>query len=475
MGMCGKHYQDAYRRRQTEGDSGQEEFGTDPEGDMPESDRQHEDKTGGGIEVEGRQEGQGQSGGQSEGQSEEGQEEEGQGQGQEDVDYWGMGGEEGNEDDGGQGQGEGDGEEEGDGEGEGGQPSEMPAPPEAPGIEGREDTAMDSSWEEMGKAIGRETERDERSKWLPVYEQCREIISRLEKERKEAPAGPGYTPSEMPGFDEIDYDKIGPVHSVFGEMLEELSLLENVVLIGPAGSGKTSAARKAAEALGLDYYSHGAIFSKHETLGYLDAKGERAITAMYRWATNPNGGVLNFDELDGSLPKAITPLHELLDNRSVEFPGGLVVELTDRHLVVASMNTYGTGASRLYVGRNALDQASLDRFVQIECGYDNAYEKAIFGYGAEDKFSKRRREWIDEVQLTRQAVDNLRKERVVSMRASRRGVRAIESGQKLTTARKKRYLFSGLDDGQIRQIRQEMRRIEEEAKAKEAKAETEGQ
>ena len=56
------------------------------------------------------------------------------------------------------------------------------------------------------------------------------------------------------------------------------------------------------------------------------------------------------------------------------------------------------------------------------------------------------------------------------MRASRRGVRAIESGQKLTTARKKRYLFSGLDDGQIRQIRQEMRRIEEEAKA-----ETEGQ
>ena len=68
--------------------------------------------------------------------------------------------------------------------------------------------------------------------------------------------------------------------------------------------------------------------------------------------------------------------------------------------------------------------------------------------------------------MTRQAVENLSKEHGVSMRATRRGVSAIEAGQKLTAARKKRFLYSGLDAGQVSQIRNEMSKIEEKAKAK---------
>ena len=140
--------------------------------------------------------------------------------------------------------------------------------------------------------------------------------------------------------------------------------------------------------------------------------------------------------------------------------------MTDKHLAAACMNTNGHGGNRQYAARNTLDQATLDRFVAIEMGYDNKFEKAIFGYDHEDEYTDRRREWIDEVQLTRQAVENLNKEHLVSMRATRRGVSAIETGQKLTAARKKRYLYSALDAGQITQIRNEMVNIEEKAKAK---------
>ena len=260
--------------------------------------------------------------------------------------------------------------------------------------------------------------------------------------------------------------KLPPVHSCFRDVLAEFAIGENVALIGPAGSGKTSGIKLAADILGLNYYSHGAVYSKGETMGYLDAKGDRAITALYRWATDPNGGVLNMDEMDSSLPKALTPLHEVLDNRRIEFAGGVEVFLTDKHLAAACMNTCGHGGNRQYSARNNLDDATLDRFVAVEMGYDSKFEKAIFGYAHQDEFTERRREWIDEVQLTRQAVENLSKEHVVSMRATRRGVSAIEAGQKLSAARKKRFLYSGLDAGQVSQIRNEMVSIQDKAKAK---------
>ena len=45
--------------------------------------------------------------------------------------------------------------------------------------------------------------------------------------------------------------------------------------------------------------------------------------------------------------------------------------------LIAAANTWGTGPSALYVGRNQLDAAFLDRFAQIEVDYDRKLELSI--------------------------------------------------------------------------------------------------
>ena len=165
-----------------------------------------------------------------------------------------------------------------------------------------------------------------------------------------------------------------PPHEVFYSLFKWLSLGENVALIGPAGSGKTSAVRAAADLLGLDYYSVGACQTPYELTGFVSASGDRVETSFSRFCQN--GGVFLFDELDGSSPKALTVLHEALDNRRLTLPGGESIELHPSCLIVASANTWGRGADRTYVGRNALDGATLDRFVQLAMGYDEVFESA---------------------------------------------------------------------------------------------------
>lgn len=480
LGLCGKCYMQAYRARETGGEGGTPQGEADGDREVQPDEGNPGTGTGADRDAQPGEGGSGGSGDQPEGlpDSPDGGEGGGEASGEGEGDQPGSGsgdeggeGGEGGEGEGGEGE-EGEGDEGGEGEGGEGEGDEVPEPPvqpPPPGIDDRSKTDMDRAWEEMGRGINRETEQQERAKWVDYGHAVDAHIADLNRRIKDASASggggfPDYTPGEFgPG---VKVPKDLTAHIAFIDILREFALGENVALVGPAGSGKTSGIVQAAKVLGLEYYSHGAVYSKAETLGYLDAKGDRAITALYRWATNPDGGVLNFDEMDGSLPKALTPLHELLDNRRIEFPGGLVVHLTDKHLCAACMNTYGHGASRQYVARNALDGATLDRFVTIECGYDSAFEKLIFGYNGEDKFADRRREWIDEVQFTRAAVDDLRKQHIVSMRATRRGCAAIEAGQRLTAARKRRYLFSGLDDGQVKAITKRAGELKAAAAAK---------
>jgi hypothetical protein len=44
---------------------------------------------------------------------------------------------------------------------------------------------------------------------------------------------------------------------------------------------------------------------------------------------------------------------------------------------MATANTYGTGAGAMYVGRNQLDAATLDRWYIVNMDYDKAFEERI--------------------------------------------------------------------------------------------------
>lgn len=72
----------------------------------------------------------------------------------------------------------------------------------------------------------------------------------------------------------------------------------NIWLAGPAGSGKTYAAKTVAAALDLAFHFNGALSMPHELLGFIDAGG-RYHRTPFREAYE-HGGIYLFDEVDGS-------------------------------------------------------------------------------------------------------------------------------------------------------------------------------
>ena len=147
-------------------------------------------------------------------------------------------------------------------------------------------------------------------------------------------------------------------HPVFVKVLAALSVRENMYLVGPAGSGKTTIATQAAEALGLPFYSTGAVGMASQL--YME-------TDLYR--AYVNGGVFLFDEVDASSAQALLAFNAILANDIAAFPCGTVKRHPD-FVVIAAANTFGNGADAQYIGRNQLDSAFLDRFMFVTMDYD---------------------------------------------------------------------------------------------------------
>ena len=148
-----------------------------------------------------------------------------------------------------------------------------------------------------------------------------------------------------------------------------------VYLVGPAGTGKSHTLKDIAESLELDFYSTNAIQDVYTGLkGFIDAGGEYHETEFYKAFTN--GGLFLIDEMDASIPEALTTINTAIANRFFEFPNGRVDAHPDFRIVAAG-NTYGNGADELYTGRMVLDSASLDRFTVLKFDYDERVELFI--------------------------------------------------------------------------------------------------
>ena len=190
-----------------------------------------------------------------------------------------------------------------------------------------------------------------------------------------------------------------------------------VMLVGPAGSGKTTACLHVADALGLPFYTNGALTGAHELTGYKDAAGQYHTTA-FRQAFE-HGGVYLMDELDRSDAAAVLALNSALANGFMAFPDRPEpVKAHPDFVPLVAANTYGRGADRLYVGANQLDAATLDRFATLSWDYDETLERAITGDDA----------WVSYVQAARKAASELKIRHVISPRASRAGAGQRRAG-----------------------------------------------
>ena len=248
--------------------------------------------------------------------------------------------------------------------------------------------------------------------------------------REEVPA-PRTLTVTLAGRDPVTLDR---QHERFPLLLAAAGAGVHVLLVGPAGTGKTSAAASAAKALGIPFeaISVGPQTSKADLLGFVDAGGTFHDTPLVR--AFRDGGLFLIDELDAGHPGVLTTLNAALAGDWLSTPAGMIA----RHAgfrCVASANTWGTGASRDYVGRNPLDAATLDRFASVLWPIDEGLEAAMIGVpapardfdvlagGALDPAA-----WLARVRSVRAEVERQQVRAVISPRAAKAGVALFAAG-----------------------------------------------
>ncbi len=179
----------------------------------------------------------------------------------------------------------------------------------------------------------------------------------------------------------------GKAHASFERALRLAACRKNILLVGPAGSGKTHLAEQIAQALGLPFafISCTAGMSEGQLLGRLVPTGDAGKFEHLRSdfvRCYEEGGVFLFDELDAADSNTLLVLNSALANGKMAVPNRPDKPFATKHpdfVCLAAANTFGTGADRQYVGRNQLDESTLDRFRigQIEMDYDPEIEKAL--------------------------------------------------------------------------------------------------
>ena len=242
-----------------------------------------------------------------------------------------------------------------------------------------------------------------------------------------------------------EYKDAGVQHKQFPLILTLIGNKIKCALIGGAGGGKTTTCENVAEFLGLKYYYSPTVYEPYSLIGFMDANGDYVETQFFEWYTK--GGLFLFDDTDRSIPKALTAIHAGIDNGKMAFPHGLFEQHPDC-VCIFTMNTYGRGQDRQYVGANQLDGATMDRVAKVNFDYDEDLE-IIWA----DPQSDKENEYIAQVQAWRKACYDLRIQHIISPRASINGCTALRAGVDIKTVHEL-FIWGGLEIEQKRKIKE---------------------
>jgi len=217
----------------------------------------------------------------------------------------------------------------------------------------------------------------------------------------------------------------GVQHMQFNKVLQTLNCGLNVFMVGSAGTGKTTIAERAAQALGLEFsaQSFNAQSSKSDLVGFMTANGVYVGTEFRK--RFEFGGVYLMDEIDNANPNILGTLNAALANGYMAFPDGMV-KRHDGFVAIAAGNTYGNGATAQYVGRNPIDGATKDRFVFMDILIDENVEDAMMQ--AEGLDASVLAKWTNIVRSARKNVTSHGLQVIVSPRSARDGARLLKAG-----------------------------------------------
>lgn len=146
-----------------------------------------------------------------------------------------------------------------------------------------------------------------------------------------------------------------------------------VLLIGGAGSGKTTLGEQVCENLEMKFHS---ISMTRQTtlshlLGFISVNGTYIPSTLRKCFEG--GGFMLIDEIDAADPNVLLCLNTI-ENGYISFPDKLVKCHSDFRLV-ATANP--ADEHSIYTGRTKLDAATLDRYDIIDVERDDLLEKTL--------------------------------------------------------------------------------------------------
>lgn len=174
----------------------------------------------------------------------------------------------------------------------------------------------------------------------------------------------------------------GRTHNRFDALVRKVSARKNLAITGGPGTGKTYITSQIAEALGLPHVGVSAdpLPQRFEIIGGVAPALGKLVKGAFR-DIYEHGGVGLIDEWDRGHVSLGTALNRLLANDTFDFDtedGGK--ETVKRHkdfMVIATLNTYGQGASVEFAGANKIDDAGLDRFTFFHLDTDEDLTEQI--------------------------------------------------------------------------------------------------
>jgi hypothetical protein len=177
-------------------------------------------------------------------------------------------------------------------------------------------------------------------------------------------------------------------HELFGWVLTLAEARQPIWLIGPKGTGKSHLCRQLSVYLDLPYgeapmtpgATRGDLLGRPTIAGLdsviaaaalhdaahlqriLDSGGAGFILAKFV-EIYANGGIFNFEEIDAADASMLIVLNNALAGEWLSnTANGVEYKRSTDFVAMATGNTFGLGANRKYVGRERLDDATLDRW-----------------------------------------------------------------------------------------------------------------